>query len=187
MWAAHPDELQLPDGLDAGGEVAVGQIVRNDHADAGRMVERLFMPKHHRFVPDLQLLGARADRHQPDRRGGGAFQHRLCFGRNVRALVEAGLFLGQLHRKGQAGRTAAFLAVGLGEQLEDIQCFQCHNHSPSYVLRYYINGSISSAGCPDFVRNSTSSSALVAIDSSAILSSRSGTPTSFALAANRSR
>ena len=69
---------------------------------------------------------AAADRDAADRRGRGRAERGVRLVRRVRALVERLLARGQLHGEGEAGRLPALLAVGVGQELEDLETGESH-------------------------------------------------------------
>ena len=109
-----------------------GRILRIDHPqeESRLMVERFLVPEEDRFVADGQLAISALDFDQADRRGGSGFELFGCLRSHVRAILQFRLLGGELHRKRQAGRETAVLAIGLREHFVDLKTRQCHQLPP---------------------------------------------------------
>ena len=120
------DALDLVAG-DASGHVGEpARVAAHAHDETGLVVEGLLVAEQGHLVAHLEapLAGAHAD--EPDGRRRGRGEGRPSLVAHVRAGVELGAFLGELHGEGQAGGIAALLAVGLRQELVDLQSGEGH-------------------------------------------------------------
>ena len=100
--------------------------VFHSHEQTRAMVESLLVAEEHGLIAHRQLAILAVDFHQPHGRRGSSFQFGFGGFRDMWAGLEFGLLGGQLHGEGQAGGEAAVLAVGLRQQLVDLESGECH-------------------------------------------------------------
>src|SRR5512143_938520 len=123
---SDPLEREAPDRREPGSELRVRRVVPDRDGERRRVVEGLLVPEEDRLVAEDDLALPGSDRHPRQRRGGGRRQRPLRLFRGGRAEIDRRLPGGDLHREGQARRLAALPAVGLRQQLVDVDRGQRH-------------------------------------------------------------
>jgi len=95
-------------------------VVAHAHEQPRFVEEALLVAEHHRLVARFDLVAVGFERHQAHRRLRGSGELLFRFVADVGAGRKLSLFSGQLHGEGHAGGEAAFFAVGLRQQLVDL-------------------------------------------------------------------